>query len=287
MFGPNVKSDERGVYYHHREEMFRTILRAIEQLFIHKFGLEEYRILFITGSGTTVNESVIFGFRKRFRFLFDDATFGRRLADLGSTHSNDKLPQSNWVAYPYYETSNSRLNLYKGDVPTFLDMVSAFPYYLPPKGTKIWTTVSSKQLGAYPVLGIVGIHKSLDLDEMFVRHQGSSLCLLDHLDKMKEGETPHTPAIPLYYDLLQSLAAFQLDEFRQKIGLRRRRVLHYIGVENVIGGGPVITFIANTKKLKRAAEECNLYKNSIGYQIFLWSGTDEEYDTFFKILESD
>jgi len=287
MFGPNVKTDERGIYYHHREGMFHSILESLENVLANKFGLEEYEFVFLTGSGTTANETVIFSFRQRFTFLFTDADFGQRLVNISEAH-NKRLPVVSQIAYPLYETSISRLNIVEDlgttDALVFLDMVSAFPYYLPPKGTAIWTTVSGKQLGAYPVLGIIGIHKELDLGDYVINSHGSCLNLLSHLWYRKQHETNTTPAIPLYYDLLQQLLHFDRGALVKKINTRRKKIVHLIGIDNVMGVGPVVTFKPNDK-LVPIAVDFNLYKSKAGFQVFLWSGTDGEYEAFYRALE--
>jgi len=287
MFGPNVRADERGVYYHHRESMFHEILKSLENVFAKKFGLEDYDFLFITGSGTTANEIVIFSLdRIRFNFLFDDADFGVRLRKISMAYGRSTgVENVNNVAYPLYETSISRWNVHQPVSKfTFLDMVSAFPYYLPPKDTAIFTTVSSKQLGAYPVLGIIGILKTVDLGEYVSHHNGSSLNLLGHLFCRVNGETLATPAIPLYYDLLQKVLYFDRGDLIKKIDRRRRRIEHIVGIENVMGCGPVVTF-RNTEVIKSVAVEFNLYKGDAGYQVFLWSGKDNDYLNFCEVLE--
>jgi len=288
MFGPNVKADERGCYYHHREEMFHLILGALRSVFSKRFGLGEYDYLFLTGSGTVANETVIFSLsRSRFNFLFDDAEFGNRLRKMSIAHGrNIGYTNKPITVYPLYETSISRLNMHKvkEDEVVFLDMVSAFPYYLPPKGTAIWTTVSSKQLGAYPVLGIIAINKTFDLGEYVGSYDGSSLNLLGHQFFQNRNETLTTPAIPLYYDLLNTMRNFDRQSLVNKIDGRRKRILNIVGIENVKGCGPVITFGTN-ELIGRVAREFNLYKSNVGYQVFLWSGEDSDYVKFYRALE--
>lgn len=283
MFGPNIKADSRGIYYHHREGMFHEILQSLENIFINKFGLQDYNFIFLTGNGTTANETVISSFCYAFNFLFTDAEFGRRLYNMSLLY-NKSIVKKEIEAYPLYETSISRLNLRGIREITFLDMVSAFPYYLPPRGTAIWTTVSSKQIGASPVLGIVGVHKDLDLGEWFESRFDSCLNLIGHFEFRRKCETHTTPAIPLFYDLLTTLINFDRKALVIKINSRRKKVLHKIGIDNVIGCGPVITFTPDGIP-EQIAVKFNLYRSKVGYQIFLWSGTDDEYELFYRALE--
>lgn len=288
MFGPNVRADTRGIYYHHREDMFHELLKSLEATFAHKFGLERYEFLFLTGSGTTANEVIIFSFRTKFDFLFDDADFGMRLRKMSAVHDRERYSVSSepCVAYPLYETSISRLNVHQANPKdlVFLDMVSAFPYYLPPKNCSIFTTVSGKQLGAYPVLGIIGIHKDLDLGDYVGSYDGSSLNLLGHLFHRQKHETLTTPSIPLYYDLLQTIKDFDRKALINRIDRRRKRIAHIVGVQNTIGCGPVITF-KNVKRIEHVLRGFNLYKSNAGHQVFLWTGTDDGYESFCRELE--
>lgn len=286
MFGPNVKSDERGIYYHHRETQFHEVMKSLKGIFAHKFGLEEYDFLFLTGSGTTANETIIFSLgRAKFRTLFADAEFGRRLRKMVDIHSRSKSTGKVITAYPLYETSISRYNLHKlkPKEHLFLDMVSAFPYYLPPKGTDIWTTVSSKQLGAYPVLGIIAIHENFDIGSYVCNYGGSSLNLLGHRYHQGNNETLVTAALPLYYDLLQTLQNFDREKLVIRIDQRRKKIESIVGIENMYGCGPVVTFRKNAR-LNLVFNEFNLYKSDVGRQIFLWSGKPEEYEDFYTAL---
>ena len=287
MFGPNVKADERGIDYHHRGDMFHEILKSLRNSFGQRFGLTDYDYFFLTGSGTTANETVVFSLAQaKFSFLFDDAEFGNRLRKMSIAHGRN---MGNWrkpmIAYPLYETSISRLNMHKtcDDEATFLDMVSAFPYYLPPKNTAIWTTVSSKQLGAYPVLGIIAINKNFDWGEYIRNYEGSSLNLLGHIFHHNNYETLTTAAIPLYYDLLKTIQTFDRQNLIQKVDRRRRNITNIVGIENIIGCGPVITFKDN-KYITTVAREFDLYKSNSGYQIFLWSGDDGSYNRLYEAL---
>ena len=289
MFGPNVKSDDSGIYYHHREDRFHNMLEEIEQIFVKKFGLDDYIMLFLTGSGTTANEAVIFSFKAQFTYLFFDAEFGRRLLRLSEAHRRNFCESDNYLAFPLYETSISRVNKIKIDYEqqiTFLDMVSAFPYYLPPKNTAIWTTVSSKQIGAYPVLGIIAIRKDLlDSNKWFRFIPNSTLSIMEHIKFRHRKETLTTSAIPLYVDLLKVLRKFDRESLIRKIDERRERILNIIGERSVMGEGPVITFKPKSW-LMPLADEFNLYINSSGnHQVFLWSGTNSEYEQLYKALE--
>jgi aspartate aminotransferase-like enzyme len=274
MFGPNTLTEFDSVdNYHHRSDEFRKLLTDIELEFVEKFGLQDYDILFLTGNGTFANEAVIYSLKYPLQVEYPDADFGLRLARTAAAHPKWGDRSRTVAVYTVYETSISRHNLEPVGELLFADMVSAFPYWLPSKSVDIFTTVSSKQLGALPVLGIVGIRKGLNILDPGV---WSSLSLSTHLRFREQHETMTTPAIPLYVDLLRAVREFDRDSFIEKIDRRRRMVIDAVGLENVIGDGPVVTL----RKCK-ATDIPGTYPAKTGSQVFLWSGTDMEYEEAF------
>lgn len=290
MFGPNVTACIDGEYFHHRGERFHGLMRDIKQTFVDKFGLQDYDVLVVTGSGTLVNEIVMSSLDGVVQVHDTDAMFGRRLFDMRVAHSCEQAANRAVVssAHVLYETSLSRFNTVlscaKKTGLTFIDMVSAFPYYSVPVCADVFTTVSSKQLGAYPVLGVLCIRKELR-HEAYFRHQpGSILDVYRHLSFFDKHETAHTAAIPLYVDLLKKLRDFDRAAFIEKIDARRTQVLESVRNEWVIGQGPVIT-LSRTDVLDGVAHELSLYRGAAGYQLFLWSGTDAQYDDLCRRLK--
>lgn len=291
MFGPNVLASIDGEYFHHRGERFHGLMRDIEQTFADKFGLQDYDVLVVTGSGTLVNEIVMSSLNGVVQVHDADAMFGRRLFDMRCAHPCEQSVVSTVVnsAHVLYETSLSRLNTVlpcaKKTGLTFIDMVSAFPYYSVPACADVFTTVSSKQLGAYPVLGVLCIRKELRHEVYFRRQTGSILDVYRHLAFFSKHETAHTAAIPLYVDLLEKLRNFDRVAFIEKIDARRAQVLESVRDECVIGQGPVVT-LTNTTALDDVARAFSLYRGAAGYQLFLWSGTDEQYDKLCSYMKS-
>lgn len=289
MFGPNVKANSSNIYYHHREESFHHLMFRIEEAFRNCFGLDDYDLLFVTGSGTLVNEIIIFSCKYEFTVYHNSHEFGKRLEWMTIAHKRIRSRSDiEFVAYPMYETSISHFNNYPSPEPfsrvLFLDMISAFPYYMPPSGVDIWTTVSSKQLGAFPVLGIIGIRKELPLDNFFGDYPRSVLNLKDYLRFAEKKETPATAAIPLYEDLLNCLIGFDRDELVETIESRREKIINIIGEEHIMGQGPVITF-NESLNLGKIPRDFDLYKSDSHSQVFLWTGTDSEYTQLYEALE--
>jgi len=290
MFGPNIKADFGGEYFHHREPRFHSLLRDVEHLFQERFGLSDYDILFLTGSGTLANEIIMSSFQGDIRVLEPDTEFGGRLRQQRLAHFRD-VPnlRIQGLAYVHYETSISCLHLTPRpwlNALLFADMVSAFPYYLVPETVDVFTTVSSKQLGAYPVLGVLGLRKGLRLEWFFRRQPGSLLDLFAHWEAREQGETVHTAALPLYQDLLEELEGFDQSALVQRIDQRRIQLLSCLPSEEVLGEGPVLTCTPGGR-VEALADRFHLYRNRLGcYQLFLWAGQDEEYQQFCEALRT-
>jgi len=212
------------------------------------------------------------------------------LRRIGEAHPRPAAqPKERFVAYPYYETSISRVNRWTQPDETeacLVDMVSAFPYYRPPAGTAVWTTVSSKQLGAYPVVGIIAVHRAADIDAYVHESpaQGSALSLSSYLRFAARHETPTTPPIFLLRDLLERLQRLDPAELRTRIDQRRRIIEQLVPPEAMVGEGPVVT-LKPLPPITAIAAAFRLYRGAYGYQIFLWSGTDADYEMLYDSLE--
>jgi len=279
MFGPNQIATYNGEYFTHRDAEFKAILRDLQQLFCEKFNLIDHVVLFVTGPGTLANEIVVnsclWGMEAHY-----DGKFGKRLSNQIKERNikHTRLVKS----YVYYETSTSTLNQRPFGAIIFSDMISAFPYYSPDT-IDIWTTVSCKQLGAMPVIGIIVIAKTM-LNCFYEKSHYSILDLHNYLAYSKKDETPTTAAIPLYLDLLERLDAFHLATFRSKINHRRAMLERIIPRRYRVGSGPVFT-VRNEFLAEDIIKKYSLYKGDGVHQIFLWSGTDKQYETFIKELK--
>lgn len=304
MLGPNVKDVFPGCEFHglqmdHRGHRFRELMFLLQERFRQTFRMPDFTFLFVTGSGTFANEIILSSIRGTWQMYYCDAKFGGALARMSRHHipvaGRDAAGPWN-MAYVAYETSISRLNYVpfysdKGSGSDqrgiiFADMVSAFPYYDVPDSVDVFTTVSSKQIGAFPVIGVIGIRKTLNLDMLLRRGRGAScLDLHSYVHAAAEHQTPHTPAIPLYADLLDTLDAFDLDVHRQKLDQRRKRIEEACNPAWLIGTGPVVT-IGITKETEEVGKHHDLYRSDAGYQIFTWTGRDSDYDALCKSLGS-
>ncbi|MCR4664720.1 MAG: hypothetical protein K5660_05075, partial [Paludibacteraceae bacterium] len=58
MFGPNTYfKDNVNICFSHRDQVFFDLFQRVNDLFVEKFGLQDYDVLFIPGSGTIGIES--------------------------------------------------------------------------------------------------------------------------------------------------------------------------------------------------------------------------------------
>lgn len=293
MFGPNVRSwaaDEAPQYFHHREPAYRQLLLETADLFRNKFGLadEYYDVMFQTGSGTLANESVLWSLTGgRIRVMGPDGEFTNRLRRLVKAHGRGKTTAFPHYAMVAYETAESRVVPWDwpagpsyGEGVRFADCISAFPYYPPPLGADVWTTVSSKQLGAAPILGIVVVRKSAW--RWFLKPEASYSYL--NLARWREAfvsrrESPHTPAIPLLWDFRAQLERLDVPTLIKTVNRRREQLSLAFGASALVGEGPVATVMRNTIQ-DDLAKKWNLYRSTLGWQFFLYSGTDEQYEEF-------
>lgn len=284
MFGPNVKVGGGEVaYYHHRERAYTDLLLECDDLLRRRLGVgDEYDILFLSGSGTLANESVIFSLADKIRVYEEGTEFGGRLKRLAQTHGAYD-PTAGQQAAVCYETAESRYNFNDtiSDDVVFADCVSSFPYYDPPD-VPIWTTVSSKQIGAAPIVSMVFVREdSWGLLEGAGREAYSYLNLHRYKAYQEAGQSPHTPAMSCLVDLRNSLQRFPpLEEFRRTIDERREILKSKLPS---IGEGPVFTTPIDTVPWAKS-EVWSLYESKRGYQFFLYSGSTDDYKTFVEDL---
>jgi len=279
MFGPNAKSMIAKPVHHHRDDTFHELLQLLEAQMKTTFPrLDDFNLIFVTGSGTMANEIVLSSLNVGTTCLYAKDEFGGRLDRLEKLHAVD--PPILCMAFCLYETSCSQVNpthLKPFQSILFADMVSAFPYYPVPEDVDIFTTVGSKQLGAYPVISIIGIRKRLSVDKFFKLETDSVLSLRRYLRFREKSETPATPAIPLYWDLLETVDKFDIGKFRIKMDERRALLESLIPSDYIIGEGPVLTLVVNdfTNAL---AQRFSLYRSLKGYQLFLYAGDDQSFE---------
>lgn len=274
MFGPNVVPG-----YSHRDKDFGYLFNSTIELFKKKFNLNREIVLLVSGSGTLANEIVLYSSKTPF-LLTTKGLFSKRLADTQYHHKQNSVDSIRTMAV-HYETSQSKLNDCSGI--DFVDCISSFPYYDPPE-CEVWTTVTSKQIGAITGLSIVVVKEQSSLS-MFNEEEHSYLSLKKYYNKALTGYTPNTPSMHSISSLHNTLLSFDLKQFREMIDSRYHRVTSKLKDRGIpfTGQAPVITipYHALTSDM---IVKYNLYTNSGDIQLFLWSGLESQYNAFLGDL---
>jgi hypothetical protein len=283
MFGPNVSSNiTENIFFHHREPSFFSILENIKKIIKQKFTIDDtYEILIQTGSGSLAIETIVNSFLGNFNLLGIDGNFKKRWNLLLNNYNKFDLNGEQF--HVQYETSNSTYNGTLDKSPFFIDGVSAFPYYPIPLNTKIYVTVSSKILGASPVLGIIIIKK--DILTKFISEEAETYLNVNRLVKFSTyNQTPTTPSICLYMDLLNKLISFDQEKSRDSINEISDLLVDFFGKDSIIGDyrGPVITLNKNVIIPENIALKYQLYglnniKGKSNFQIFTYSEANSKY----------
>lgn len=287
MFEPNSRTVFDGnVQHSHRSSEFYYLLQELKTTFKKKFNLsDDWEVLFITGSASLALEIVIKSAKDGFDVLGKDLEFAHRLYKICCVYNkNDTVNH----AMVLYETADSYRNIssLRGGRINLVDAVSAFPYYMIPDDVNVWVTTSSKLLGSLPTISIIVLQKKVMAYIEEVSHTHTYLNLRSYYDYNEQrGQTPHTPAIPLYYDLLNCLETTNYALQRSMIDARREYLLEVIPRGAIIGDGPVLTFEKSVVP-RWIIEEAFLYVTKAGNpQVFLYSGTDKQYEEFYQKLK--
>ncbi|KKN67999.1 hypothetical protein LCGC14_0455550 [marine sediment metagenome] len=284
--GPNARSHSGSAQsFHHRSPEYAGLLYSLEETFREKFNVRpSSSVLFLTGSGSLANEAVAASLTVPLYVSGVQYEFGSRLQRYLRAHDNLDDRVAGRHAWVGYETSASlKMSGPPSAQFTFVDMVSAFPYYLPDPSWDIWTTVSSKQLGALPVIGIVVVAERAWQHLLKESEAYSYLNLARYRAYQALGQPPHTPAIPLLYDLLTTLSEFDRDVLVAQIDRRRSLLAEVVPPEHNIGKGPVFT-IADVVRAE-VVQRFGLYPGKNCWQVFLWSGEDDDYDELRRELQ--
>lgn len=286
MFAPNPVPG-----FHHRSASFHKLYRYCQDAFCEVAQLDsrEWQVALVTGSGALALEALFYTAAPRKQFWISrqraQEEFGSRLLFYAQLHGAFTKATPINEAFVQYETSlsefRSPLLAHSGASLVVADSVSCFPYALPPPEVDAFVTVSGKLLGAPPGIAFVAARESAwekdlfdDLDERY-----SYLNLNRHFVYARRGETPNTPAISLLSPLASALASLHPGRLREKVDARRRALEDATGLWG--GEGPVFTF----PRFLPFHEELGLYgKRST--QVFLYSGTDEEFSTLLEKIHA-
>lgn len=288
MFGPNSRATFDGRTFHHRGSDYHALLYDVIDLLHEKCSIPRtYDLLLLSGSGTLANEAVIASARPGGWSVFVEGEFSQRLVSLALAYK--KLGEGgetlHWAAVQYETQNAARSPLQRwpdtGGV-SFMDCVSGFPYYPAPL-VDVWTTVTSKQLGALPVMSVVAVKKTAwGVFESPERYSYLNLARYRHSQAVKR-ESPHTPSIALLADTLAVLQQFDVQELRGRVDFHRWLLVQHFK-DSAHGEGPVL-WVDRDRISHEMAVEWGLYPHPHGWQFFLYSGTDQEYCDFIRAQE--
>ena len=160
-----------------------------------------------------------------------------------------------------------------------VDAVCAFPYYKLPDNFKILVTVSSKLIGAAPVLGIVIYDKSILNDLDFSVPGGLS----DWIKYSKTGQTPYTPSISLLGSLVHEIKHFNVDDLFYKINYVSDMIVDIVGPNAIYGDKRAPAISINKKHVNlfrcKQLEIYGMHTDKDFIQIFTYSESIEKYKT--------
>ena len=288
MFGPtpNISICET-LDYSHREPKFFDLIDSTSELLKERFDLGDFDILFLSGSGTLALEALISSVRYPVNVTGPDGKFKRRWSALADQYNLSKAEKEPIELFCAFETSVSQSHSQSHGI---VDAVSAFPYYAIPPKTVGFGTVSSKILGAAPVIGIVGVRKEA-WDFFFQTKIQSCLNLRIYKDYMAKFQTPFTPSYPLLADLKRKLERFDVEALREKVSNVCSMLVNHFGEDSFIGEkiAPALTLKAGSIS-EEIARKWNLYgywQHSEYLQIFTYSEDVKIYKNFLHDLRSD
>lgn len=277
MFGPNATVSPQAMQppYHHRGPAAMALLGDLDELFREQVLGAGWQLAFVPGSGTLGLESLAHAFGDG-QNVATEGEFSTRLGSMISDYGWWSLGGLRWAVQ--YETAESRED-HRADAELW-DCVSSFPYYDVPAQASAFVTVSSKQLGAEPIVAVVGVRDRVRFD---CEGCSSYLCLARWLRATKERRFWHTPPLSALSDLKHGLLGHDTWRLRKTIDARRGLLKEAAPGLQTIGDGPVLTY---EHLPARVVAGWDLYVTKTGWpQVFLWSGTDAEYESFASVLK--
>ena len=283
MFGPNYFSNfHYDMTFSHRSEDFKLVYKDTVDLISDKFGLQEYDIIPIVGSGTTAMETLIMSSKFDIDVIGNEGKFKDRWKNLSSQQQASS--QRRVELYCQLETSKSSTFMKEG---CFVDGISSFPFYDIPKNTLAFVTCANKQIGAYPGLSFIFVRKdcwNLFKEEELFHTRNLSL----YRKHFKNNQTPTTCPVQIFEQLNKCLQDIDFQQEKQKI-IQNSSLLEELLSEFLIGEKtcPVLTFHkeAVPDALASKYKIYNYNNDSAYYQIFTYSAPQEEYYNFYKDLK--
>lgn len=260
---------------HHRGDSFKNLYNDFLRLFRNKFNIpEKYDFLVYNGSGSQTLEKVIQSLSFNLSHPYGIGKFESRWKEMSNYYNKENSKKNNKLIVQF-ETSISKK---RSTSDCYLvDAVCAFPYYDLPEKFKILVTVSSKLLGAAPVLGIVIYDKTI-LTDLDLSTPGG---LSDWIKYSKKNQTPFTPSISLLSSLVNEIKQYSVDDIKFKINYVSDLIVDIVGINSIIGDkrGPAISIKKTNVNIERCRqlEIYGMHTNKDFIQIFTYSESIEKY----------
>ncbi len=236
----------------HRGAEFSKILKYCMDALKPIFGLKNGEVLLISGSGTAGVEAAISSFSKVKKILtIENGKFGERIGEIASKYCETKRLEFEWgqpvdlgevekaikdcdaVAFVHNETSTGMLNpaeeiakiAKENNALVIMDAItSAGGDYVKMDewGIDVAVVGSQKCLGAPPGLAAVAVSERAW--EYYDKKCPYYLDLAAYKKKLKELQTPYTPAVPLFFALEEALKIIEEEGLENRI--RRHIILN-------------------------------------------------------------
>ncbi len=236
----------------HRSEEFSAVMEYCVEALKPIFGLKDGDVYIISGSGTAGMEAAIASFSKVERMLtIENGKFGERIGDIASKYCETERLRFEWgkpvdiekvkeamercdaVAFVHNETSTGMLNpakqiaeiAKKNDALVIMDAItSAGGDYVKMSewGIDVAIVGSQKCLAAPPGLAAVAVSERAW--EFYNDACPYYLDLAAYRKKLKDMQTPYTPAVPLFFALAEALRIIEEEGLENRI--QRHRILN-------------------------------------------------------------
>jgi aspartate aminotransferase-like enzyme len=233
--GPVPSKYSTELLFSHRSSEFEQLFAETRQRLLNLAGYQN--VVFTQGSASSAIETVLSSIlvSDSKLLILVNGEFARRAAKMASFYTRhvkevnsleSLLSALENQSFDYcfvvqFETSLSIFNELKKiealcllrNVHLIADVVSAFPYYEPPRA-KFLITSSSKQLRGLPAMGLIFYDQISDLTMV---ERSNYLNLAKYIDYANKNQTPHTSLIPQFDSLNQALAGLNLKALRANI----------------------------------------------------------------------
>jgi 2-aminoethylphosphonate-pyruvate transaminase len=241
----------------HREQEFSDLMRDLNKKLLKVYEIRntrKYYPVFVTGSGTAANETVLSSVvGEKHILVLVNGEFGERLYGISKIHNpNTTILHFGWgekidvkavetylknnkvdiIAMVHHETSSGMINpvvkvgrlAKKHKALYFVDTVSsagADKIEIEKANITFCTSSASKALGSLPGLSfVIGVRKEIEkTKDLPVRIAYLNLYKFYHYSSTKL-QTPNTPAVQLFFALEQALT----NILKEGVAVRRRKL---------------------------------------------------------------